>query len=522
MHSGSRCCAGTAHRLSPGECVGDVSRIACAALRARIMPADQAAGRIADGDNVGMSGFTGAGYPKAVPQALAARMRAAASRGDSLKIGVWTGASTGPELDGALAAAGGMAMRVPYQADPASRRAINTGETRYVDAHLSKVAGLARDGCFGHLNWALIEVTRILEDGRFVPSTSVGNNQTWFDLADKVILEVNSWQSDKLEGIHDIQTLHGFGGAPLPLTAPCDRFGSPYLTCPAEKIAAVVETHAADRNSPFTPPDETSRCIAGHILDFLEREVRAGRMPEHLHPLQTGVGNVANAVLAGFADSRFANLTAYTEVIQDSMLDLLREGRMRCASATSFSVSPPVAAELDSILDGIRDRVVLRPQEISNHPGVIRRLGCVAINTMLEADIYGNVNSTCVMGSRMQNGIGGSGDFTRNAYLSFFVSPSIAKNGAVSCIVPMAPHVDHPDHDVHVLVTECGLADLRGLSPAERAGTIIENCAHPRFRDALRDYFKRAKARSHARHCPHLLAEALSWHERYIREGSMR
>src|SRR4029078_11583721 len=106
-----------------------------------------------------------------------------------------------------------------------------------------------------------------------------------------------------------------------------------------------------------------------------------------------------------------------------------------------------------------------RPQEISNHPEVIRRLGCLAMNGMIQADIYGNVNSTHMMGSSIQTGIGGSGDFARNAYISMFVTPSTAKGGLISCIVPMVSHVDHTEHDVHVIVTEQGLADLRGLPP---------------------------------------------------------
>jgi len=498
--------------------------MACAALRDRIMSADEAAMLFADGDNVGMSGFTGAGYPKVVTKALARRIGAAHEAGEPFKIGVWTGASTGPELDGALAGVDGMAMRLPYQSDPHSRHAINAGRTEYADIHLSNVAAFAAAGCLGKLNIALIEVSGILDDGRLVPSTSVGNNATWLERADTVILEVNSWQSEKLEGIHDICGTRGctFGGAPISIANPRDRIGSPYFSCPLDKIVAVVETHAPDRNSPFSVPDAISRRIAGHVLDFLEHEVRKGRIPANLLPLQTGVGNVANAVLAGFAQSRFTNLSAYTEVIQDSMLELLRSGRMECASATSFSLSSPMAAQLHTILDDIRDRVVLRPQEISNHPEVIRRLGCVAINTMIEADIYGNVNSTCVMGSRVQNGIGGSGDFARNAFLSFFVSPSCAKDGAVSCIVPMVPHVDHTDHDVRVIVTEQGIADLRGLSPKQRARQIIENCSHPDYRPALRDYFRKATDSSPSKHCPHLLDEALDWHARFAHTGSMR
>ncbi|MEY8878545.1 MAG: acetyl-CoA hydrolase/transferase C-terminal domain-containing protein, partial [Leptothrix sp. (in: b-proteobacteria)] len=208
------------------------------------------------------------------------------------------------------------------------------------------------------------------------------------------------------------------------------------------------------------------------------------------------------------------DLTAYTEVLQDSMLSLLRSGRLSQVSATALSLSDPAAAAFNADIAALRQRIVLRPQEISNHPELVRRLGVIAMNGMIEADLYGNVNSTHVLGSRIMNGIGGSGDFARNGYLSIFMSASTAKSGALSCIVPMTPHVDHTEHDVQVLVTEQGLADLRGLSPKQRARVVIENCAHPDFRPALRGYLQRALDSGPGQHTPHLLQEAYAWHLR--------
>jgi succinyl-CoA:acetate CoA-transferase len=250
--------------------------------------------------------------------------------------------------------------------------------------------------------------------------------------------------------------------------------------------------------------------------------VAHGRLPGDLLPLQSGVGNVANAVLHGLNNGPFERLTAYTEVIQDGMLEMLESGKLLVASSTAFTLSREAGERFYGQLPRYRQKIVLRPQALTNHPEVIRRLGVLSMNAMLEADIYGNVNSTHVMGTMMQNGIGGSGDFTRNAYISTFVSPSQAKGGAISCIVPMASHVDHTEHDVHVLITEQGVADLRGLAPRRRARKIIDNCAHPDFRPALNDYFDRAFAGSRGKHTPHLLGEALSWHERFEREGTMR
>ncbi len=488
------------------------------------MSAEQAAALIKPGMTVAMSGFTGAGYPKAVPQALASLMEAEHGAGNEFQIKVLTGASTAPELDGVLAKVGGMQLRLPYMSDPSLRKRINDGDLDYMDIHLSHVAQHAWFGFYGDVDVAVIEVVGVLEDGRLIPSSSVGNNKTWLEMADKVIIEVNAQQSPGLEGMHDIY----YGTAlpphrkPIPLLAPEDRIGVPYLHVDPDKIIAVVETDAPDRLSAFAAPDAASRQIAGHLLDFFAHEIDHGRLTGTLLPLQSGVGNVANAVLAGLADGGYRGLRAFTEVIQDGMLELIKNGTLAFASATSFSLSEAGIAEFNANVDFYRERIVLRPQEISNHPELVRRLGCIAMNGMIEADIYGNVNSTHVAGSHMMNGIGGSGDFARNGFLSVFMSPSTAKGGRISGIVPMASHVDHTEHDTMVIVTEQGLADLRGLAPKQRARLIMERCAHPDFRPMLEDYFERASRESYGKHTPHLMGEALSWHQRYIDTGDMR
>jgi len=501
-----------------------MSRMACAALRNRIMTANAAAALIASGSTVGLSGFTGSGYPKAVPMALAARIEAEHAAGNPFRIRVWTGASTGPELDGALAKADGIEFRLPYNSDPTAREKINRGEMEYFDMHLSQVAPMAWQGFLGPLDTAVVEVAGIRANGSLIPSSSVGNNKTWLDRADQIILEVNSWQNAALEGMHDIY----YGTAlpphrvPIPLIRPDDRIGEAYFRVDPAKIVAIVETEAPDRNLPFAAPDAAAHAIAGHLIEFFRHEVARGRLPASLLPLQSGVGNIANAVLTGLVWGPFDDMTSYTEVIQDGMLDLLDSGKLRIASATAFSLSPAAATRLNTNMATYRDKMILRPQEISNHPELIRRLGCLAMNGLIEADIYGNVNSTHIMGSRIQNGIGGSGDFARNAYVSIFMTPSTAKGGNISAIVPQASHVDHISQDVQVLVTEQGLADLRGLSPKQRAQIIIENCAHPDFRPALADYYRRAREGSYGQQSPSLPGEALSWHQRFLDTGTMR
>ncbi|WP_193101808.1 acetyl-CoA hydrolase/transferase family protein [Brevibacterium aurantiacum] len=501
-----------------------MSRITCPDLSSRVVTADKAAVHIGHGDRVAMSGFTGSGYPKSVPGAIAEQARREHDEGRDFGIELWTGASTAPELDGVLAEAGAVSKRLPFQSDPAMRKSINAGDTEYVDTHLSHSAQQAWFGFYGNLDVAVVEVAAILPNGLLVPGSSVGNSKTWLDLADKVILEVNSWHPRSYEGFHDVYygTRRPPERLPIQLLEPMQRIGDPYLRVDPSKVVAVVETNAPDRNLPFKAADEDSKAIASHLVDFLRHEIKADRLPPELLPLQSGVGNVANAVMGNLADSEFEGLTAYTEVIQDGMLGLIDNGKLASVSATAFSLSAERAADFNENIESYKGRILLRTQEMSNHPEAIRRLGVIAINGMVEADIYGNVNSTHVMGSSIINGIGGSGDFARNAYLNFFVSNSVAKDGAISSIVPFASHIDHTEHDTQILVTEQGLADLRGLSPVARARKIIANCAHPDYRDRLGDYLDRAIAENpNGRHTPHLLGEALSWHGNFQANGSM-
>ncbi|HEY5483629.1 MAG TPA: succinate CoA transferase, partial [Propionibacteriaceae bacterium] len=431
---------------------------------------------------------------------------------------------TAPELDGVLAETDGVAFRAPYQSDPIMRSKINAGLAEYADIHLSHSAVLMRQGFLGHLDVAVVEVTAIKADGTAIPSSSVGNNNVYLEKAEKIILEVNSWQSLELEGMHDIY--YGTRLPPdrvaIPITKTDDRIGQTTFKIDFDRVVAVVECDASDRNTPFKPLDDDSRAIAGYFIDFLGAEVAAGRMPKNLLPLQSGVGNIANAVLAGLLDSPFENMTSFTEVIQDGMVDLIDAGKIIAASATAFSLSPEAAKKMNNEAANYRKSIILRPQEISNHPENIRRLGVVGCNGLIEADIYGNVNSTHIMGSKMQNGIGGSGDFTRNAYISCFVTPSTAKNGDISCFVPMVSHHDHTEHDVQILITERGLADLRGLSPKQRVAKIIKNCVHPDYQPMLTDYYDRALKTANGLHTPHNLREALSWHVRFLETGTMK
>src|SRR5512135_2003932 len=488
------------------------------------MPAEEAAKLIPNGAVVGMSGFTGAGYPKAVSVALAKRALDERLRGKPYRLNVLTGASTGPEQDTAMSVVDAQAFRFPYQGDAATREKINAGAMEYQDMHLSHVGTLVRYGYYGKLDFALIEVTKIREDGSLVYSSSCGGNNVYLEHAEKIILEVNTWQDERLEGMHDnfsVVAQHG-ERTPIPILRTDDRVGSPYQKIDINKVVAVVETNCPDRNAAFKAPEEVHKKIAQHILDFLDCEVKAGRLPKCLTPLQSGVGNIANAVLVGLNEGHFQNMTSYTEVIQDGMLDLLDSGKLRVASATAFSVSPEGQQRFNANIERYRKQIILRPQDVSNAPEVIRRLGCIAMNGFVEADIYGHVNSTHICGKGIENGIGGSGDFARNAAYTIFMSPATAKGGKISAIVPFATHIDHTEHDVNGIVTEFGFADLRAKSPKQKAKEVIDKAAAPEYRPILWDYYKRAmKNPSMGLHSPHILEEAFSFHTRYMNTGDM-
>jgi len=494
-------------------------RIRCKQLLEKVVSADEAALLIKDGMFVGTSGFTPCGYPKAVPLALAKQ----AEEGRKVEISLVTGASVGPELDGALTKAGVIKKRHPYQTNGDIQKALNNGSVNYFDMHLSHSPQHIRYGFYGNLDVAIVEACAITEEGHIVPTTSMGNTPTIVQEADIVIVEINTSQPKELEGMHDVYIpLDPPNRQPIPIVDPGERIGTPYIPCGPDKIAAIVITDITDKVRPLAPLDDTSKAMAKNLIAFLENEVKLGRLPKNLLPLQSGVGNVANAVLAGLLESDFKDLVFYSEVIQDAAFDMIDAGKFIVTSGTSLTPSEEGLVRFKEKINFYRDKIILRPQEISNNPETARRLGVISMNTAIEIDIYGHVNSTHIMGSRMMNGIGGSGDFTRNAYLSIFLTGSVAKNGDLSCIVPMVSHVDHTEHDVSVIVTEQGVADLRNKSPKERAVEVINKCAHPDYKPLLMEYFEDACKATNNAHTPHIISRCLEFHDRFLKTGTMK
>lgn len=486
----------------------------------QFITAEEAASLINHNDNVAFSGFTPAGSPKKVPAAIAKKARAEHEAGNPFKIGIFTGASTGDSLDGELARANAIKFRTPYQSNKDLQKLINSCQTAYFDMHLSQLPQEMRYKFLGDVDFAVIEAADINDKGEVILTSAVGISPTATRLAKKIIIELNRSHPADIRGLHDIYELQD---PPIrravPIYTAKDLCGTPYLKIDPNKIVGVVETNESDGIGAFSPVDETTTKIGENVAWFLAEQLKKGTIPRDFLPIQSGVGNIANAVLGSLgANDGIPPFMMYTEVIQDSVIDLMRNGHLTFASGCSLTVSEDVLKSIYGDLQFFKSRLILRPQELSNSPEVVRRLGLITINTALEADIFGNINSTHVLGTRMMNGLGGSGDFTRNGFLSIFTCPSTAKGGLISTIVPMVSHFDHSEHSVKVIITEQGVADLRGKSPTGKAKAVIENCVHPDYKEIMWDYLKLGGHK----HTPHKLCASLGMHVEFEKSGDMR
>ena len=482
--------------------------------------AEEAASHINNGDTVATSGFTASGTPKKVPVALAERAKQFHENGEEFKINLYTGASTNDFVDGTLSRANALSKRVPYQGTPDARKAVNSGEMDYYDPHLSHMSQDLRYGFMGDIDTAIIEVTEMNPSGEVVLGAGIGMTPIFAQMAKKVILEYSSYYQTSFRGFHDNYIpLDPPHRREIPIYKPSDRIGSTVIKIDPKKIIGVVPSNESESISSFTSLSDTTKAIGANVANFLAEELRKGRIPKEFLPVQSGVGNIANAALYGLADHPgIPQFEMYTEVVQDAVIELMEKGKCTFASTCALAFSDDAMLEFMDKIDFFRDKLLMRPAEISNHPEVVRRLGLIAMNTALECDIYGNVNSTHVLGTTMMNGIGGSADFSRNAFLSIFLCPSTQKNGALSTIVPMVSHLDHSEHSVKVIVTEQGVADLRNLSPMQRATTIIENCVHPDYKQLMWDYIKISKKG----HIPHNLRAAFAMYNTFSETGDMR
>lgn len=477
-------------------------------LRKLVMCAEEAAAKVKSGMVIATSGF-GTGYPKAIPTALAESKHATG-------LTLLNGAARGDRHVGAMAKSGILKRGYGFQFNDTMRAAINQGKVKYCDVHLGQFADKIKRGILGHIDMAIMECSKIREDGGLVPTLSAGISEIIAQLADTILIEINEDLPVDIEGFHDFSAPEG-----VIVKTPAQRLGVDYIKVDPRKIAGIVMTNMPDTDLYYPEATELYDKLSGNVIKVLKNEIANGGIPEQFS-FQSGMGVVANLVLVGLVGQGFKNLKMYTEVVSDQALFAVREGIISEVTSTTLDITPIGFEDLIRNLDFFKEHLVLRPLNITNNASQIMAQDLVSMNTAWEADIYGNVNSSHAMGVQLINGLGGSNDFARNAKLTIFTTPSTAKHDSISRIVPMVTHVDNTEHDVDIIVTECGYADLRGLSPKERVGKIIENCAHPDYRQQLWDYYNGAVAMCGPCQTPHDLAKCFSWYQRYIETGTMK
>lgn len=484
----------------------------------KVVSPEVAAKMIQNGMAIGTHGATFCGYPKATFKALAERIK----RGEAIKVQIWSASLVGEDADGVLASCGGISRRLGSHADSILRAQINNRQVACNDVKTEMLSQYVQRGIFGRLDIAVIDAVAIDENGNIIPSVSPADASYLVQAADKVIVEIDHTQPLGLEGFHDIFTLPPPPKAPvIPLRRSEDRIGTTYIPAGFDRIDYIVESKIPQKLPPRRDPDEESLAIARNLLNFLRKEVALGRLEKNLRPLESGLGNIADAVLRQLGESEFKDLEIFTAVLGDSALDLADQGKLKVANGCACFFSSEGWEKFCNHLDRYRNKIIFRPVEITGSPELIHRLGVIGLNGALEIDIYGHVNSSHLFGNRLLAGVGGAAVFASNGSISIFLTPSSSMKGKISTIVPMVSHVDITEHNVDVIITEQGYADMRGLAPHERAIEMIEKCSHPDYRHLLREYYQKAEAEAGG-HEPHLLGEAFSFHEKFKKTGSMK
>lgn len=477
------------------------------------MTAAEAALLFRDGMLVATSGST-MGYPKATFQALSERIK----RQGGIRIDLLCTGPLSSEIEDDLVDAGGIRTRIGVVGSEKLRAAVNRGEVRFVEGRGSHLPLQVMRGWFGPVDMAVVEAVGLTREGNIIPATTVYDSSEWIDAASGVIVEINLNRPMALEGLHDVYRKDSY---PIQITGnPLKRIGVPYVSIDPAKIRGIVLSDLDDRHTGEARPDPMGDAIGGRLLEFFRREIAAGRLSEPLPPIELGIGDLAGQVMRRIGASEFTGFRFQTPVVTDPVLEIVDAGKVDWVSGTALRLSSGAWEKFRANPERYKSRMVLRPVTICNAAEVIQRLGVIAINGCLEMDLHGQVNSSHVLGSKILTGIAGSYDYSRNGLYSIFVGPSTARGGKISAIVPLVSHVDHTEHDVDILVTEQGLADLRGLTPGERAETIIRQCAHPEYRGMLSDYL--ATAKKEPGHIPVSLEDAHLFHLRLKHTGSMK
>ncbi|QAU11607.1 acetyl-CoA hydrolase [Halorubrum sp. BOL3-1] len=471
-----------------------------------IVDAEAAAAALDADATVLISGFGSVGYPKAIPLALASDSR-------DLSLTLVASGKVGDEIDVDLVGSGQVERRFSYQSSRVAREKTDAREIAFSDRNASSIGDEVQYGGLVDPDVAVVEAVAVGEDW-FVPSTSLGQVPAFVEAADALYVELNRHQPLELQALHDVYRPDAPPDrGPVPLSSPGDRIGTAHVEFDPEKLTGVVETETPDSTYTFRDPTDDDLAIAAHLGSFLREELERSSVFDEAVHLQFGVGSLGNALMGELQALDFGDreVVYFGELIQDGLFDMLDAGELEAASATSLALTDEGQERLFEDVERYAEDVVLRPADVSNHPGLIDQFGVIGVNSAIEFDLYGNVNSTHVHGERMINGVGGSADFNRNSLITVCALPSALNDGTVSRIVPQTFHVDHTEHDVDVFVTEQGAADVRGLSPVERAELIVERCAHPEFAPKLRSYLDDVRERQY--HIPQDVERAAEWFE---------
>ncbi|MGV8056629.1 MAG: acetyl-CoA hydrolase/transferase C-terminal domain-containing protein [Smithellaceae bacterium] len=490
-------------------------RIRNAGLLNKVVAPEMAASIVRDGFGIGTSGEPVRGCATAFFEALGERGK----RGEVRDLTLWS-SNIINETEKVLAEAGILKRRMGSNGDPLLRKLINEGRVECNDLRSGILPYLIRSKVFGKLDLAVIDAVALTEEGFIIPSHAPVECSSYAAAADQIIVEIDLSIPMEVSGFYDhYLTDLQCPTREIPIYHTGQRIGTPYIPVDPKKIKYIVVSDRQKAGAKPSVRDSQNDALADHLVEFLKREVEKKRLPRNLFPIEIGLGGVADALLSNIA-LEFDNIELFGAVISDGMLDLIEAKKCVAASGTAMLLSDEGWAKFSGNAEAYKHALVLRPIEISNHPELVRRLRVIAINGALEADIYGQINSSHIGGVSLVSGIGGSADFAGNAHLSIFTLSSTSSKGKISSIVPMVSHVDHTEHNVDVIVTEVGFADLRGLSPMERAGAIIDNCAHPDYRPLLREYLEKAK-KNIGGHEPHILEEAFSFHQRLKKNKTM-
>lgn len=335
-----------------------------------------------------------------------------------------------------------------------AKNAANGGFGDILPCHYREMPVFARER--PKMDAFFLEVSPMDEDGYFCLGINGSNTAAMMENSSRVFLEVNEYMPRALHSptIH-ISQVTGFciHNAPLPT---------------ASRVA----------------PDDTSRIIGGLIAD----EVPNGAT------FQLGIGAIPEAVGEALRDKH--DLGIHTELLTDSMIDLIKCGAVTNSKKpihTGKSVAT-LAYGSQEMYDFIHlnDDIEFLPVDYTNNPRIIsQHPNFISVNGALFVDFYGQVCAESV-GTRHISGTGGQTDYVRGAVeskggKSFIAFSSTAQGGAVSrigSVLPLGSVVSTSKNDVDCIVTEYGIAKLRGKSLSQRTKALIA-IAHPKFRDEL-------------------------------------